>query len=113
MLGNGVCWEGAWAHKLLPSAQPAGEEQVPSRSPALPIPGTLLCSSHKTHGPGPGALLGPQPTCTPGLEPQEPTESSSTPQINKPGTAGQRNNFCCAQQQLHASPRPRQRGRDS
>lgn len=30
MLGNGVCWEGAWAHKLLPSAQPAGEEQVPS-----------------------------------------------------------------------------------
>jgi len=63
----------------LPSLQGGG--QVPS----LPIPGTLLCSIHKTQGPGPRSLLRSQPTCKLGREPQEPTKSSSTPQGNHPG----------------------------
>lgn len=86
----------------LPSLQ-GGADPMPS-----PPPEMLLCSIYRTPGPGPRSLLRPQPTCKLGLKLQKPTESSSTPQLNQPGsemTAG-------VQQQLHASPKPWQTSRD-
>lgn len=86
MLGDGVCWEGVCACKLLPSAQPARGKQVPS----LPQPRDATLHPQNTWTWTPVSAWTPVHLETWSGA----TESSSTPLVNNTWLLGSKTTSC-------------------